>query len=79
MKKMGIIEKDLRASLSKYKEKGDLLTLLKEIVHQSDGHIYYYWQYELFLDKLVKVYEDTFVNENPSHREGKIRAKLSSR
>jgi hypothetical protein len=73
-KKMGIIEKDLRVSLTKYKEDRNLQALLKAIVTQSDSHIHYFWQYDFFQKKLEKVCKELISNSNPSHREGRVDA-----
>jgi hypothetical protein len=72
--KMGVMERDLRESFIRYKQDGDLLLLLKAIVSQSDGHIFYAWQYTYFLNRLEKVYGELMRNENPSHRRGQIDA-----
>ena len=76
MAKMGIMEKDLRKSLTKYKQDGNLLSLLRAITTQSDSHIRYYWHYKHFMAQLDKIYDEVIAksNENPSHREGKINA-----
>lgn len=73
-KKIGIMEKDLRKSLIQYKQDGNLLSLLKAIVTQSDSHIRYYWHFKYFIHQLDSVYDEVIANanDNPSHREGKV-------
>jgi len=80
MARIGIMEKDLRKSLIKYKQDGNLLSLLRAIATQSDNHIHYYWHYKFFMYQLDRVYDEVIAksNENPSHREGKVNA-VSSR
>jgi hypothetical protein len=75
-KRMGVMEKDFRASLIKYKQDGNLLALLRATVAQADAHVHYYWQYKYLLYQLERVYAEiiTNANENPSHREGKVDA-----
>jgi hypothetical protein len=73
-KKMGIIEKDLRVSLTKYKEDKNLHVLLRSIACQADHHCHYYWQFRFFQRKLEVVYKELMSNENPSHREGRVDA-----
>lgn len=78
MARTGIMEKDLRNSLTQYKQDGNLISLLKSIATQSDCHIRYQWQYAFFMKQLDKVYDEIIVkakaNENPSHRDGKVNA-----
>jgi hypothetical protein len=71
-KRIGVIERDIRISLTKYKNDEDLLALLKATLSQSRSHVHYYWQYRFFVSKLESIYEELMRNANPSHREGKV-------